>query len=92
MCGRRFADAADWPVRRDPFSGSVGEDGGEPDDPGGLIDRGALHGRDLMLAQRLADDVKPAQQRSIAERSFCYGTRKYGKASKSLLADKSNKS
>ena len=37
------------------------------DDPGRLIDRGGLHGGYLMLAQRLAHDLKPAGQRRVTE-------------------------
>ena len=33
-----------------------------------LVDRRSLHGRDLMLAQRLADDIEPDRERGIAER------------------------
>ena len=45
----------------------MGEKGREIDDPGGLVDRGGLHGCDLLLAQRLADDLKPARERRIPE-------------------------
>ena len=43
------------------------EHGRQIDDAGCLIDCGRLHGGDLMLAQGLAHDLKPAGQRRIAE-------------------------
>ena len=45
----------------------MGEHRGEPYEPGRCIDRGGLDGRNLMLAQRLANDVESARQRGIAE-------------------------
>src|SRR3984893_8946153 len=45
----------------------MGEHRGEANEPR-LVDRRGLHGRDLMLAQRLADDIEPARERGIAER------------------------
>jgi hypothetical protein len=36
-------------------------------EPHVLVDRRGLHRRDLVLAQRLADDVEPAGERSITE-------------------------
>src|SRR5580704_17062241 len=37
-----------------------------------LVDRRGLHGRDLVLAQRLADDVEPAGERGIAESAVTF--------------------
>jgi hypothetical protein len=50
MWRRRLRYGADRPVGRNPFPGGMRQDGGEVDDTGVLIDRGGLHGRDLMLA------------------------------------------
>ena len=41
--------------------------GCELDLPGGLVDRRGLDGRDLLLAQALAHNIKPAGERGIAE-------------------------
>jgi hypothetical protein len=38
----------------------MGERGGEADQPGLLVDRGGLDGRDLVAAERLAHDVEAA--------------------------------
>ena len=48
----------------------MGQHRGETDEAGGLVDRGGLDGRDLMLAQGLAHDVEPARQRGIAKGLF----------------------
>ena len=53
-CGG-LADRAHGPVGADPLSRGMGEHRGEPNKTR-LIDRRGLQGRDLMLAQRLADD------------------------------------
>ena len=37
--------------------------------PASRIDRGGLHGRDLVLAKALAHDLQPARERGIAERA-----------------------
>jgi len=50
MGGRRFTDGADRPIRRDPFSRGMRQNRTEPDDAGGCVNGGGLHGRDLMLA------------------------------------------
>src|SRR5262249_12952216 len=57
---RGFADRTDRPIRCYPFSRGMGEDRAEPDNPTRLVNRGGLHGRDLMLAQGLAHNVEPA--------------------------------
>ena len=67
MRGRGLADGADRPVRGNPFPGRMRQHGRQIDDARGLIDRGGLHRRDLMLAQGLAHDVEAARQRRIAE-------------------------
>jgi len=41
--------------------------GRQIDNSGRLIDRGGLHGRNLMVPKGLADDLKPARQRRIAK-------------------------
>ena len=41
---------------------------GQPNEPGLIVDRGGLHGRDLVLAQCLANDVEPTGERGITER------------------------
>ena len=46
------------------------QDRREIDDAGGLVDRGGLHGRDLMLAEGLAYDLETTRQRGIAERAL----------------------
>ena len=62
------ADRANRPIRRQPFTGSVGEHGRQSYQASVLIDLGRLHSRDLMPAQALAHDFKTARQRRIAER------------------------
>jgi len=61
-----LADRADRPIRGNPFSRGVGQDGRQIDRASGLVDGGRLHGSDLMLPQGLAHDVEPARQRGIA--------------------------
>ncbi len=63
----RIADRAHRPFRRHPFAGGMGEHGRQSNEAGVLIDRRGLHGRDLVPAQALADDVEPARKRCIAE-------------------------
>ena len=58
MRRRGLADRADRPIRRHPFSRCVGQNGGEADQPGFVVDRRRLHGCDLVPAKRLADDVE----------------------------------
>jgi hypothetical protein len=48
----------------------VSQNRGQIDDAGGLIDRRGLDGRDLMLAERLAHDLKTARERGIPEQSL----------------------
>src|SRR5260370_8277157 len=67
-CGS-LADRTDRPVGRYPFTRGVGEHGGQPNEACLLVDRGGLHGRDLVLAQSLADEVEPTGERGIAERA-----------------------
>jgi hypothetical protein len=47
----------------DPFAGGVPKRGGQIDHPGGLVDGGRLHGRGLMLPERLAHDVEATGER-----------------------------
>src|SRR5690349_4772787 len=42
----------------------------EIDYAGRLIDRGSLHGRDLMLSESLAHDIQPARQWRVTKRPF----------------------
>jgi hypothetical protein len=51
MWCRGLADWADRPIGRYPFSGRVREHSGQPNKPGLIVDRGSLHGRDLVLQQ-----------------------------------------
>ena len=67
MRGCGLADRADRPIRGDPFARGVSQHRRQIDDAGGLIERGGLDGRDLMLAERLAHDIEPACERGIAE-------------------------
>src|SRR5260370_3077168 len=46
----------------------MSENGGQLNEARVLVDRRGLHGRDLMLAQRLADDIESVRERGIAER------------------------
>src|SRR3954471_10288315 len=62
-----FGDGTDRPIRCDPFAGGVRKRGGQIDHPGGLVDGGGLHGRNLMLPQRLAHDVEATGERRITE-------------------------
>src|SRR5262249_17349791 len=55
-----LGDGADRPVRSDPFSRRMRKHGRQVDYPARLVDRGGLHGRDLMLTKRLAHDVEAA--------------------------------
>src|SRR5262249_9099959 len=41
--------------------------GAQPHDPRGFVDRGGLHGGDLVLAQGLAHNVEPAREWGITE-------------------------
>lgn len=68
---RRFdvLRGADRPVRGDPFAGGVGKQGGEMDLAGDLLDPSGLDRGDLLLAERLADDVQTGRQRGIPEGS-----------------------
>src|SRR5262249_31287643 len=66
-----LADRTDWPIRGNPFSRSMCQNCAESHDADTLVYRGGLHGRDLMLAQRLAHNIEPARERCIAEGSFC---------------------
>src|SRR5262249_25225124 len=67
-----FGNGADWPVRRDPLAGGVGERGGQIDHAGALIDGGRLLSGDLVLPQRLTHDVEPTRERRIAEAAFAF--------------------
>jgi hypothetical protein len=55
----RLADRANRPVGGNPFSSGMNEGGGEPDQAAVVVDGGGLNGRDLMLAQALADEIEP---------------------------------
>jgi hypothetical protein len=37
----------------------MGENGGQSNESGLIVDRGGLHGGDLVLAKRLANNIKP---------------------------------
>ena len=50
----------------------MGEHRGQANEAGILIDRGCLHGRDLVLAQRFANDVEPGRKRCIAKRAIAF--------------------
>jgi hypothetical protein len=45
----------------------MGQKSGQPDQAGLLVDRGGLDGCDFVLAERLADNIKPTGERGIAE-------------------------
>jgi hypothetical protein len=62
-CGR-FADRADRPISGNPFSQGMYQNRGGPDNAGGLINRGGLHGCDLMLAQSIAHNIQTAGKRT----------------------------
>ncbi len=68
MRGGGLADGTNRPVRGDPLPGGMGQKGGQSDLAAFLVDRGGLHGGDLVLAQALADNVEPTGQRRIAGR------------------------
>ena len=57
-------EATHWPDE-------MGEGGCQIQDARGWIERSRLNHRDLMLAKRFADDLKPARQGCIAEGAFC---------------------
>src|SRR6266851_3525494 len=65
-CGG-FADRAHRPVRRDPFPGGMGQERGQPDLAGILVDGGGLHRGDLMLPETFANDIQAAREGSVAE-------------------------
>ena len=65
---RRLADWADRPVGRYPFPGRVREHGRQPNQSSLVVDRGGLHGRNLVFAQCLAHDLEPGGERGITER------------------------
>ena len=67
MGSGRLRGRADRPVRRHPFAGGVHERGRQSDQAAVPVDRGALDGRDLMLAQAFADDVEARGEGSIAK-------------------------
>ena len=46
----------------------MGERRGEADETRLFVDRGRLHRRDLVAAERLAHDVEAARQRRVAKR------------------------
>ncbi len=58
MRARHLGHGTDRPIRGNPFAGGMRQHGGQVHDAGGLIDRGGLHGGDLVLAERLAHDVE----------------------------------
>ena len=62
-----FGYGTDRPIRCDPFAGGVRKRGGQIDHSGRMVDGGRLHGRNLMLAERLAHDVEATRERRIAE-------------------------
>jgi hypothetical protein len=63
-----FGKRAYRPVRGNPFPRRVGEHRGQRDRLRGLIDRGRLHGGDLMMTLRLAHDVEATRQGRVAVR------------------------
>src|SRR5262249_58419060 len=67
MWARRVRNAADWPVRGDPLARLVREHGCEIYGPARAVDGCGLYRRDLVLAQRLADDIEAARERGVAE-------------------------
>jgi hypothetical protein len=66
----RICDGANRPVGGDPLPGLMGQDRGEIDQPGRLVDGGRLHGRNFMLAEDFANDLKPAREWRIAKCLF----------------------
>jgi hypothetical protein len=58
ICG--FGNSTYRPVRGDPFARGMSEHGGQIDQACLSIDRGGLNRCDLVLAKRLAHDVKTA--------------------------------
>ncbi len=54
---RRLGYGAHWPFRRQPLSGRMGERRGKSDQPRLFVDRGGLHRRDFVAAERLARDI-----------------------------------
>jgi hypothetical protein len=53
----RLAERTDRPVRGDPFAGRMLQRCGQPDQAGGVIDRGRLDGGNLVPAQGLTHEV-----------------------------------
>ena len=66
---RRFCDRAYWPLRGDPFAGSVGQHGGQSHQARFAINRGGLDSRDLVSAQTLANEIEAARQGGVTERA-----------------------
>src|SRR6516165_7245027 len=67
MRSRGVADRADRPIRGNPFSRGMRKNRTESDDTDRFINRSGLYGRDLVLAQGLAHDIKTARQRRVAK-------------------------
>src|SRR5262249_40348186 len=70
MGSRGVADRADRPIRGNPFSRGMRKNRTESDDTDRFVNRSGLHGRDLVLAQGLAHDIKTARQRRVAKALF----------------------
>ena len=69
-----FGDWADRPVQRDPLAGGVRRKGGQPDMASVLVDSSGLDRGDLVLAQALAEDIRPlASEAKQKVRSFSLG-------------------
>ena len=62
--GRRLADRANRPFRRQPFAGRMRENRRQSDQTRLPVDRRGLDGRNFMRAARLADDIEPRGERS----------------------------
>ena len=59
--GRRLADRANRPFRRQPFAGRMRENRRQSDQSRLPVDRRGLDGRDLMRAERLATISSPVE-------------------------------
>src|SRR5262245_46262747 len=64
-----IGDGTHGPFRGDPFAGRVSKHSCQTKKAGIFIDRGCLDGRNLMPAKALANNVKTARQRGVAEGS-----------------------
>jgi hypothetical protein len=61
-----LADRAYRQVGGDPFSGGMGERCDQADKTCFNVDRGRLHGRDLVRTQTLAHDLKSTGERGVS--------------------------